>query len=168
MVVLKQTNLATGLEVVLPTPYLVVPSPLVPSQLATSILEREVLAARDLIPTAGGAQVLVVPVQAPVVDAIGCWSQIWVMIFQKNLPLIQCQHLLPNNPHLLYFHLSNNDGSLPKRRRSGYTRVPWLVLNRYKVSSRYRPLNRAHHFIRSVEIMVLDCIVNSGLACWTC
>jgi len=76
------------------------------------------------------------------------------MTSQKSLRSLLRQRPRPNRFHPLNFRPSNsNSGSVLKRRRSGCTRVPWLVLNRYKVSSRYLPLSRAHRFNRYVWIL---------------
>ena len=153
MAVSRQTNSATALEFPPPTPYLVVPSPSALSPVGTSILGQEVLAVVDLVPMVGNVQARAVPVQAPVVDAIGCWLQTWMMTSQKTFRSIPRQLLHPNHLHPLYFRLSNSTcGPQRKRRSRGCTKVPWLVLNRFKVSSRYLPLSRAHHSTRFVNL----------------
>jgi hypothetical protein len=155
-----RTNLAMGLEITLSTPYLVAPSPQALSLVVTSIPEREVLAVDDLVLVVEDVQLRAVlarapavPVRVPAVGVIDCWSQTWAMTSQKSHQSLQIQS--PRQPRLypLNFRLSvsNNGGSLLKRRRRGCTRVPWLELNRYKVSSRFLPLSRAHRFARYVE-----------------
>lgn len=149
-------NSATGPEVAPSIPYLVVPSPQVQFPVVTSILGREVLAVDGLVPVVGDVQVRVVIDRAPVVDVIDCWSQTWAMTSQKSHRSIPSQLPPQSRRHPLRFRLSNSSinnsgGSLLKRRRRGCTRVPWLGLNRYKVSSRYLPLNQAHRLTRYVE-----------------
>ena len=75
------------------------------------------------------------------------------MISQKSPRPIPSQRPRPNRLHPLDFRPNNNSGSVLKRRRNGYTRMPWLVLNRYKVSNRYLPLSRVHRFNRYVLIL---------------
>ena len=154
-------NLATGLEVALSTPYLAVPSLQTLPPVVTSIPEWEVLVVNDQVPVvedvqapvAEDAQVRAVLVRAPAVDVIDCWSQTWAMTSQKNprstpsQPLCQPRLCLPN----FCLTNSNSGGSLLRRRRRGCTRVPWLELNRYKVSSRFLPLSRAHRLTKYVE-----------------
>jgi len=160
-------NLATGSEIAVSTLYPAVPSPQALPQVVTSILEREVLATDDLVPLAEDVQVRVLPaqapallVQAPVVlvrvpaaGVIDCWLRTWGTKSQKNPRSIPSQPLRQPRPYPLTFRLSNsnNSGSLPKRRRGGCTRVPWLELNRYKVFSRFLPPSRAHRFTRYVQ-----------------
>ena len=169
-------NLATGLEVILSTLYPGVPSPQAPSPVVTSILGRAVPAVDAPVPAVQdvparvvqGALVRAVIDQAPVVGVIDCWSQTWAMTSQKNLRSILC--LSPNRLHQLKICLSNNNngGSVPRRRRRGCTRVPSLVLNRYKASSRYLPLNRVRRFIRYVGFAVHTHTANSASARRTC
>ena len=157
----RRMNLATGSEVAPSTPYLVVPSPQTLPPAVTSIPEREVLAANDLVPVAEDAQVPVeedvqvraVLVRAPAVDVIDYWSQTWAMTSQRSRRSIPSQPLRQCRLCPLNFRLSNNNngGSLLKRRRRGCMIVPWLELNRCKVSSRSLPLSRAHRFTRYVE-----------------
>ena len=140
-------------EIAVSTPYLVAPSPQAPSPVVTSILEREVLVVDDLVPAEEDVQVRAVLVRAPAVGVIiNCWSQTWAMTSQKSLRSIPSQPPRRTRPHLLRFHLSNsnNGGSLLKRRRRSYTRVLWLVSNRYKVPNRYLLPSRAHRFTRHV------------------
>lgn len=152
MAVSRQTSSGTELEVAPPTPCLAVLSPPALSPVDMSILGQVVPVVGDLVLMAGDVQARAVPVRAPLVDVIGCWLQTWVMRSQKTLRTTPSQRLRPNRPHLLCFRLSNdNSGSLRKMRRGFYTRTPWLVLNRYKVSSRYLPLSQAHRFIRFVK-----------------
>ena len=144
-------NSATGLEVPPPSPSLAALSLTAQSLAGMSILGQAVLAVGDPVPmVVGGVQTrpVVVTVQAPLVDAIGCWLRTWMKKPQKILS----QRLLLNHPHLLYSRLSiNNYGSLRKRRSRGCMKVPWPALNRSKVSSRSLPLNRARHFTRFVR-----------------
>jgi len=161
------TNLATGSEVTVSTLYLAVPSPQALPPVVTSIPEREVLAIDDLVPLAEDVQVRVLParapailVQAPVVlvrvpavDVIDCWLRTWGTTSQKSPRSIPSQPLRQPRPYPLTFRHSNsnNGGSLPKRRRGGCTRVPWLELNRYKVFSQFLPQSRAHRSTKYVQ-----------------
>lgn len=154
MVASRRMNLVTGLEITLSTPYLVAPSPQAPSPVGMLILGREVLAMGDLVPVVADAQVRTVAVRAPVVDVFSR-SQTWVMTSQKSLRSNPGQRHRRNRLHPLYplyFRLnnSNNGGSVLKRRRGDCTRMPWLVSNRYRASSRCLPLSRAHRLARCV------------------
>ena len=154
-------NLAMGSEATLSTPYLAVPSLQTLPPVVTSIPEREVLVVNDRVPVvedaqapvAEDAQARAVLVRAPAVDVIDCWSQIWAMTSQKNPRSTPSQPLRQLRLCPLNFRLtsSNNGGSLLRRRRGGCTRVPWLELNKYKVSSRFLPLSRAHRLTKYVE-----------------
>lgn len=160
-------NLATGSEIAVSTLYLAVPSPQALPPVVTSILEREVLAIDDLVPLAEDVQARVlparapailvqapvVPVRVPAVDAIDCWLRTWETTSQKSPRSTPSQPLHQLRPYPLTFRLSNsnNDGSLPRRRRGGCTRVPWLELNKYKVFSRFLPPSRARRFTRYVQ-----------------
>lgn len=155
-------NSATGPEVAPQIPYLAVPSPTTSPPPGTLILGGppilgRVPAAGDLVPMSGSAQARMAPVRAPVEDATGCWLQTWIMTSQRTLRSIPSQRLHPHRLHPLHYRLSiDNGGSLRKRRRRGYTRAPWLVLNRCKVSSRYLLLSRAHHSARFVKLSDLQ------------
>ena len=119
----RRMNLDMGLEVALTTPYLAVPSPQALSPVVMSIPEREVLAVKDLVPAVEDVQARAAFVRAPVVGVIiDCWSQTWVMKFQKSRRSTLSQPLL----YPLNFRLNNNNngGSLLKRRKRGCTRVP--------------------------------------------
>jgi len=171
-------NLATGLEVTPSTLYPAAPSPQAPPPAVTSTPGREVLAAGDLVRAVEGVPVRAVEdglvraalVRVLAVVVVDCWSQTWATTSQKSLRSIQRQHPRLNRlpPNFCPSNSNNNDGLVLKRKRRGCMRVLWLVLNRCKVSSRYLPLSRAHHFIRYVSSVVHDRTANPASARWTC